>query len=138
MIRVILSEDAPAPVGPYSQAIRVNDMVFLSGQIGLNPRTGKLISEDVKDQTEQALKNIEALLRAEGLSLSSVVKVTVFLRDMNDFSQVNEVYAKFFPATPPARSCVAVSGLPLNAKVEIEAIAFHPHQSNTRGIMKDT
>lgn len=124
MIRAIYSEKAPTPVGPYSQAVRAGNGVFISGQIGVDPSTGRLISGDVKDQTRQALKNIEALLEAEGLSLANVVKVTIFLHDINEFSQVNEVYERFFSTTRPARSCVAVSALPLGAKVEIEAIAW--------------
>lgn len=114
---------APQAIGPYSQGIETNDFVFFSGQIAINPQTGKLEGDDFSSQTQRVLKNIEALLSAQGLTAANVVKTTVFITDMSKFSEVNAEYAKFFPSAPPARSCVAVSALPLGALVEIEIIA---------------
>ncbi|MBN1433244.1 RidA family protein [Candidatus Fermentibacterales bacterium] len=118
----VRSEIAPPPVGPYSQAIRSGSLVFVSGQLGLDPETGKL-APDVRSQARAALENIGRVLEAAGLGYGSVVKVTVLLRDMSDFSAVNEVYATFFDHPCPARAAFAVVGLPLNALVEIEAVA---------------
>lgn len=115
--------NAPAAVGPYSQAIRSGDVVYLSGQIGLVPETGKMVEGDVAAQAEQALKNLSAVLAEAGMSTENVVKAVVFITDMANFPAVNEVYKKYFSAPYPARSCVAVSGLPLGALVEVEAIA---------------
>jgi 2-iminobutanoate/2-iminopropanoate deaminase len=120
---VIHSENAPAPVGPYSQAIRVDNSVFAAGQLGLDSVTGEL-ADGVQAQTRQALDNVAAVLEAAGTSLASVVKTTVFLADMNDFAAMNEVYAEYFPHDPPARSAVQVARLPLDALIEIEAIAI--------------
>ncbi|MCL2803574.1 MAG: RidA family protein [Micrococcales bacterium] len=115
---------APAPIGPYSQAVAVGPFVFASGQTGVDPATGQLVGPDVADQAERTISNIEAVLAAAGLTLSDVVKTTVFLQDMADFATVNAVYAKRFTGpTLPARSTVEVAGLPLGAKVEIETIA---------------
>lgn len=123
---VIQTSRAPKPVAPYSQAMVLGNLLFCSGQIGLVPETGKLISEDVAEQTRQVLQNMTAILTEAGCSRKDVVKVTVFLTDMNDFAAVNEVYASVFTAPYPARTAFAVSGLPLGARVEIEAIAhFH-------------
>jgi 2-iminobutanoate/2-iminopropanoate deaminase len=121
-------KDAPAAVGPYSQAqvVRLhggNRMVFTAGQVGLDPATGKLVEGDVEAQTERVLQNLTAVLRGAGLGLSDVVKTTVFLADMNDFQAMNRVYGRFFGEALPARSTVAVAGLPLGARVEIEAVA---------------
>jgi 2-iminobutanoate/2-iminopropanoate deaminase len=118
------SVHAPKPIGPYSQAIRAGDFVFLSGQIGIDPAVGKLTAKDAVGQTAQALKNIRAILTAAGLTSEHVVKTTIFLADMNDFAAVNEAYGEFFHDDPPARSTVQVARLPMDAKVEIEAIAM--------------
>jgi 2-iminobutanoate/2-iminopropanoate deaminase len=118
------SVHAPKPIGPYSQAIRAGDFVFLSGQIGIDPAVGKITAKDAVGQTAQALKNIRAILTAAGLTPEHVVKTTIFLSDMNDFAAVNDAYGEFFHDDPPARSTVAVSRLPMDAKVEIEAIAM--------------
>ncbi len=120
--------DAPAAIGPYSQAqvVRLhggNRLVFTSGQIALDPAGGKLVGEDVAAQTEQVLRNLAAVLRGAGLGLEDVVKTTVFLADMAEFQAMNEVYARHFGASPPARSTVAAAGLPRGARVEIEAVA---------------
>ena len=123
MKTVIKSASAPAALGPYSQAIRKGDTLYLSGQLGIVPTTGELISPDVAEQTTQALANMKAVLAQAGASVDDVCKVTVFLTDMADFQTVNDVYARTFTANPPARSCVAVAALPKGARVEVEAIA---------------
>lgn len=122
--QVIHSPNAPAAVGPYSQAIRLGDLVYTAGQVALNPETGTLVGEDVAAQTEQVFKNLQAVLQAAGSDLSKVIKSTVFLTTMDHFAAMNEVYARHFPAQPPARSTVAVAGLPKAALVEIEVIAY--------------
>ena len=119
----ILTDRAPAPIGPYSQAILAGTFVFTAGQIALDPATNNLVEGDIKIQTEQVLKNVEAILKAAGASMKNVVKTTVFLKDMKEFAQMNEVYAKFFSESAPARSTVEVARLPKDVKVEIEAIA---------------
>ena len=123
MNEVVSTENAPGAIGPYSQAIKVNGMVFCSGQIPIDPSTGQFVSDDVAAQTEQVLKNLDAVLRAAGSSLGSVVKTTVFLADMNDFAAMNDVYGKFFSENKPARATVQAARLPRDAKVEIECIA---------------
>ncbi|MBD5647315.1 MAG: RidA family protein [Desulfovibrio sp.] len=123
MKTVIKSASAPAALGPYSQAIRKGDTLYLSGQLGIVPSTGELISPDVAEQTTQALANMKAVLAQAGASVEDVCKVTVFLTDMADFQTVNDVYARTFTAEPPARSCVAVAALPKGGRVEVEAIA---------------
>jgi len=120
---VITSQKAPKAIGPYSVAIRIGDLVFTSGQIGLDPGTGVLVPGGVEAETRQALTNLAHVLADAGSGLSQVVKTTVFLRDMADFAAMNAVYAEFFPENPPARSTVAVAALPKGAAVEIEAIA---------------
>ncbi|KAH0891696.1 hypothetical protein HID58_054125 [Brassica napus] len=120
---VVATEKAPAALGPYSQAIKANNLVFLSGVLGLIPETGKFVSDSVEDQTEQVLKNMGEILKASGVDYSSVVKTTIMLADLGDFKKVNEIYAKYFPAPSPARSTYQVAALPLNAKIEIECIA---------------
>ena len=125
MREVINTPAAPAAIGPYSQAIRVGDYVFTSGQIGLEPATGKL-AEGIEAQTRQVLANLKAVLDAAGLSLEHVVKTTIFLVDMADFQVVNTLYATEFAVDPPARSTVQVTALPRKASVEIEAIAYGP------------
>ncbi len=121
---VISTELAPKAVGPYSQAIRAGGLVFCAGQAAIDPAVGKLIEGDVPAQTRRVLQNISAILEAAGTSPSKVVKTTVFLTDMANFKAMNEVYAEFFPEHPPARSTVAVAGLPLGAQVEIECVAL--------------
>jgi 2-iminobutanoate/2-iminopropanoate deaminase len=117
------TETAPAAIGPYSQAVQCGDLVFCSGQIALDPKTGELASGDAAMQTRQALQNLEAVLQAAGSSLAQVVKTTIFLVDLADFGKVNQVYGEFFAAAPPARSTVQVAALPRGAQVEIEAVA---------------
>lgn len=122
----ISTEEAPAAIGPYSQAIRIGDFVFTSGQIALDPERGQMVDGGVAEQTERVLGNLQAVLAAAGLSLTDVVKTTIYLKNMADFAVVNEVYGSFFATTgavPPARSTVAVAGLPKDALVEIEAVA---------------
>jgi 2-iminobutanoate/2-iminopropanoate deaminase len=123
MNEAVRSQNAPAPIGPYSQAIMAGNELFCSGQVALDPESGELRGTDVAEQTHQALRNLGAVLKAAGMSYDNVVKTTVFLVDMNDFAAVNEVYATYFDASKPARSTVAVAGLPKNARVEIDAIA---------------
>ncbi len=120
---VIFTEKAPKPIGPYSQAIRAGNLIFLSGQIPIHPVTGERVGRDVREQTRQVLENMKAVLQSQGLGMQDVVKVTIFLKDMGDFSVMNEVYASYFPSSPPARSTVEVSRLPKDVDVEIEAIA---------------
>jgi 2-iminobutanoate/2-iminopropanoate deaminase len=121
---VVLTKDAPQPVGPYSQAIKAGGFVFVAGQIGFDPATGKLVEGDIKAQTERVLKNLSAVLAGAGSSMDRVVKVTVFLKNISDFQSMNEVYAKFFPNAPPARSTVQVAGLARDALVEIDVVAL--------------
>ena len=124
MKRIIATQTAPAAVGPYSQAVVAGNLMFCSGQIALDPATGAMVGASPAEQTERVMKNVSALLAAEGLSLTNVVKATVFATDMGAFAAVNEVYARFFMSEPPARSFVEVSALPKNALVEIEVIAY--------------
>ena len=119
----IKAAGAPAAIGPYVQAVRVEKLVFLSGQIALDPATGGLISGGVGPQTRRVLENLKAVLEAAGSDLRRVLKTTVYLTDMGSFTEMNEVYATFFPDSPPARATVAVAGLPRGASVEIDAIA---------------
>jgi len=122
--QTIATNQAPAAVGPYSQAVVAGPFVFASGQLGLDPVTGKFVGEDVESQTRQALQNLQAVLDASGTDLAHVVKTTLFLARMDDFATVNRVYAEFFSDDPPARATVEVSRLPLNALVEVEVIAY--------------
>jgi 2-iminobutanoate/2-iminopropanoate deaminase len=117
------TERGPKPIGPYSQAIKANGFVYLSGQVALDPKTGEMVGSDIRQQTERVFENIKGILEASGANLHHVVKTTVFLKDMNDFSAMNEVYARYFTSAPPARSTVQVSRLPKDALVEIEVIA---------------
>jgi len=119
----LLTTHAPAPVGPYSQAIRVDGFIFCSGQIGLDPKTGQIVEGGVAEQTRQVLDNLAAVLAAGGLTFDAIVKTTIFLVDINDFATVNAIYGERFGTPPPARSTIAVAALPLGARVEIEAIA---------------
>jgi 2-iminobutanoate/2-iminopropanoate deaminase len=120
---VVLTDRGPKPIGPYSQAIRTNGFLYVSGQVALDPKTGAFVGTDIRQQTERALENIKGILEAAGSNMHHVVKTTVFLKDMNDFSAMNEAYAKFFTQAPPARSTVQVARLPKDALVEIEVIA---------------
>lgn len=124
--QAISTGGAPAAIGPYSQAIRSGDMVFCSGQLGLEPVSGELV-EGVEAQAERALRNLQSVLDAAGLGFDDVVKTTIFLADIGDFAAVNTVYARFMPDPPPARSTVQVSALPKSGLVEIDAIARRPH-----------
>ena len=123
MKKVISTKEAPAAVGPYSQAIRAGSMVFCAGQIPLDPQSGQIESQDIGEQAKRVLENIGAVLKAAQLNFSHVVKTTVFLTDLADFQTVNEIYAGFFRENPPARSTIQVSALPKGARVEIEVIA---------------
>jgi len=123
MKEIIATEDAPRAIGPYSQAVRAGNFVFASGQIPIDPATGEFVPGGIAEQTEQVLKNLTALFAAAGVGLDQIVKTTVFLADMNDFTAMNEVYGRFFSEAPPARATVQAARLPRDAKVEIEAIA---------------
>jgi 2-iminobutanoate/2-iminopropanoate deaminase len=123
-MEVVSTEKAPGAIGPYSQAVKVNGMIFCSGQIPIDPMTGNFVSDDVAEQTEQVLKNLNAVLEAGGSSLERVVKTTVFIADMNDFAAMNEVYGKYFASNKPARATVQAARLPRDAKVEIDCIAI--------------
>jgi len=121
---IIQTEHAPQAIGPYSQAVKVNGLVFASGQIPIDPATGQFVAGGIKEQTEQVLKNLSAVLEAAGSGLKQVVKTTVFLIDMDEFVAMNEVYGRFFTEQPPARATVQAARLPRDARVEIEAIAL--------------
>jgi 2-iminobutanoate/2-iminopropanoate deaminase len=120
---IVVTEKAPKPIGPYSQAVKSNGFLFLSGQTAVDPHTNEFLNGDVREQTARVMQNLKAVLEASGANLNHVVKTTVFLKDMNDFAAMNEVYGKFFTAAPPARSTVQVARLPKDALVEIDAIA---------------
>jgi len=122
----LTTENAPAAIGPYSQAVRVGQFVYTSGQGGLDPTTNKMVAGGVSEQAEQTMQNLQSVLAAAGLSMENVIKTNIYLRYIKDFQAVNEVYARYFPGQKPARSTVAVSALPLSALVEIEMIAFAP------------
>ncbi len=123
-VKEVLHTDlAPAAVGPYSQAVVANKMIFTSGQIPINPNTGKIEATTIEEQTEQVMKNLHCVLAEGGVSFDRVIKTTCFLADMNDFAAFNAVYGKYFPEGAPARSCVQVAALPMGAKVEVEVIA---------------
>ena len=123
MKNAVITDRGPKPIGPYSQAIKANGFVYLSGQVALEPKTGEMVGSDIRQQTERVLENIKGILEAAGVNLHHVVKTTVFLKDMNDFPAMNEVYALYFTSAPPARSTVQVSRLPKDSLVEIEVIA---------------
>jgi len=122
--RVIQTDKAPKAIGPYSQAIQAGNFLFLSGQIPLDPKTGELVKGDIRKQTQQVLENIKGVLESQKLGMENVVKVTIFLKDIGNFNQVNEVYATYFPSSPPARSTVEVAKLPRDTDIEIEALAI--------------
>lgn len=123
MKKIVSTDKAPAAIGPYSQAVDRGDLVFVAGQVPIYPPEGKIVEKTVAGQTRQSIENIKAILAAAGLGLEHVVKTTVFLVSMDDFREMNEVYAEYFREMPPARATVAVSALPLGARVEIEAVA---------------
>lgn len=123
---IIASEQAPKAVGPYSQAVRVGNLVFLSGQIPLDPASGQIVEGGIQEQTKRVFENLRAVLTAAGLSFENVVKTTVFLKNLADFVPMNEIYAQYFPSNPPARSTVEVARLPRDVSVEIDAIAVVP------------
>lgn len=124
MKEIVSTDKAPGAIGPYSQAVKAGGMVFCSGQIPLDPATGELVSEDVSEQTEQVLKNLGEVLAAAGTDFGKVVKTTIFLADMNDFTAVNQVYGRYFSDNKPARATVQAARLPRDAKVEIDCIAL--------------
>ena len=126
MKKIVSTSDAPAAIGPYSQAIRSGPLLFCAGQIPLDPRSGQMASDDISEQAKRVLENISAILRAANLNFGHVVKTTIFLTSMDDFQTVNEIYGSYFRENPPARSTVAVSALPKGAKVEIEVTAVIP------------
>lgn len=121
--KVIRTDNAPAPIGPYNQAIQYGDMLFVSGQIAINPATGELVQDDIKAETRMVMQNLEAVLAEAGMDFSNVIKSTIFLMDMGQFAQVNEVYGSYFTANPPARETVQVAGLPKGVNVEISVVA---------------
>ena len=123
---IVHTDKAPKAIGPYSQAIRTETMIYTAGQTGLDPATGELIGSTVEEQTRQVLINLQNVIEAAGSTLGNVVKTTVFLKDMNDFSKMNAIYAEFFGQNPPARSTIAVAGLPKGGLVEIEAVVLIP------------
>src|SRR3712207_5659639 len=120
MKKIVSTTEAPAAVGPYSQAVRIGPMLFTAGQIPLDPQSGNIVSQDVAEQTRRVLENLSAVLRADGMDFSNVVKTTVFMTNLGDFQTMNEVYASYFKDQPPARSTVQVAALPKGAQVEIE------------------
>lgn len=122
--KIISTESAPLAIGPYSQAVRVGNLVFFSGQIPIDPATGELVAGGIEVQAERTMKNMYAVLQAAGLGFQDVIKTTIFLADLGEFITVNEIYGRYFPENPPARSCVQVAALPKQALIEIEWIAF--------------
>jgi 2-iminobutanoate/2-iminopropanoate deaminase len=120
---VVLTDRGPKPIGPYSQAVRVNGFLFVSGQVALDPKTGEMSAGDVREQTERVLENVKGIVEAAGSKMPHVIKTTVFLKNMSDFAAMNEVYARYFTMAPPARSTVEVARLPKDALVEIEVVA---------------
>ncbi len=138
MKKIVSTADAPAAIGPYSQAVRIGPMLFCAGQIPLDPKTGQIVSDDISEQAKRVLENIAAILKAEHLTFDHVVKTTIFLTSMNDFQAVNEIYATYFRQSPPARSTVAVAALPKNAKVEIEVIAAAGDEAPEAKTVSDT
>ena len=138
MKKIISTNEAPAAVGPYSQAVRAGSMVFCAGQIPLDPKSGQIVSGDIAAQTRRVLDNVTAVLKAEGLTFEHIVKTTIFLTDLNDFQAVNEIYGSYFKQQPPARSTVQVSALPKGAHVEIEVIAMTDDSTSETKTASDT
>jgi 2-iminobutanoate/2-iminopropanoate deaminase len=138
MKKIISTSDAPAAVGPYSQAVRVGSTIYCAGQIPLDPKSGQIVSKDISEQTRRVLDNITAVLKAEGLTFENIVKTTVFLTDLADFQTVNEIYASYFMQGRPARSTVQVPALPKGARIEIEAIAVADSADSAGGVAADT
>jgi 2-iminobutanoate/2-iminopropanoate deaminase len=124
MREIVSTDHGPKAIGPYSQAVKANGFVFISGQIALNPATGQLVEGGISEQTERVLENLRGIVEASGSSMHKAVKVSVFLKDMNEFAAMNEVYARFFPSAPPARSTVEVARLPKDVRIEIDLIAL--------------
>jgi len=124
MREIVSTEHGPKAIGPYSQAVKANGFVFISGQVAFHPATGQLIEGGIAQQTERVLENLRGIVEASGSSMHKAVKVTVFLKDMNDFAAMNEVYARYFPSAPPARSTVEVARLPKDVRIEIDLIAL--------------
>jgi 2-iminobutanoate/2-iminopropanoate deaminase len=124
MREIVATEHGPKAIGPYSQAVKANGFVFTAGQVALDPATGSMVGTEIKAQTERVMENLKGIVEAAGSSLHKVVKTTVFLKDMNDFAAMNEIYARYFPSAPPARSTVEVARLPKDACVEIEVVAL--------------
>ncbi len=122
MKKIIATTEAPAAIGPYSQAIEINGLVFTSGVIPINPATGELVTGSIEEQAEQAISNLAALIKASGADIENTIKTTVFIKNMDDFAKINEIYAKYFTTNFPARSCVEVARLPKDVLIEIEAI----------------
>lgn len=122
--RIVKTDEAPLPIGPYSQAVVAQGFVYVAGQVALDPKTGQLVPGDVRVQTKRVMENLKAILEAAGSSMEKVVKTTVFLRDLNDFGAMNEIYGQYFQENPPARSTVQVARLPREAAVEIEVVAL--------------
>ncbi|MEW6066511.1 endoribonuclease L-PSP [Desulforamulus profundi] len=121
---IIRTEKAPAAIGPYSQAVKAGNLMFISGQIPIDPATGSVVEGDIQAQARQCIKNLQAICEAAGASLQDIIKTSVFIKDMNQFAKINETYAEFFNAEPPARACVEVSCLPKNVLIEIEAVVM--------------
>ena len=119
---IVLTDRGPKPIGPYSQANKANGFIFVSGQVALDPKTGAMLNGDIRQQTERVMENLKGIVEAAGSKMQHIVKITVFLKDLNDFEAMNEVYARYFTLAPPARSTVQVARLPKDALVEIEAI----------------
>jgi 2-iminobutanoate/2-iminopropanoate deaminase len=138
MKKIISTPEAPAAVGPYSQAVRVGSTMYCAGQIPLDPKTGQIVSNDISEQTHRVLHNIGAVLKAEGLTFDNIVKTTIFLTDLADFQTVNEIYGSYFKQAPPARSTVQVPALPKGARVEIEVIAVAEDGSSSGDVAADT
>ncbi|MFZ5942915.1 MAG: RidA family protein [Bacillota bacterium] len=126
MRTIINTDKAPQAIGPYSQAVKAGQLLFVSGQIPINAQTGELVKDDIQAETKQVLENLKAIIEAAGAQMKDVIKTTIFLKDMNNFALVNETYAGYFPADSPARACVEVSRLPKDVNVEIEAIILVP------------
>jgi 2-iminobutanoate/2-iminopropanoate deaminase len=138
MKKIISTSEAPAALGPYSQAVRVGSTIYCAGQIPLDPKTGQIVTGGIEVQTRRVMDNVTAILKAEGLTCENIVKTTIFLVDLADFQTVNEIYGSYFEQAPPARSTVQVAALPKGARVEIEAIAIAGDGSSSTEVAADT